>query len=96
MFIKVLVLEFVCLLLEEGADGEGDRGEVVQPRRQVRLAGRPTGPLVLPVKAASPDGKKALRNVSITRTGVSRKGAVVAPAIGLIISLILLSGCKLA
>ncbi len=55
MLVEVLVLELVRLLLEEWADGEGDGREVVQPGAQVRLAtGRPAGPLVLPVKAASP------------------------------------------
>ncbi len=54
MLVEVLILELVRLLLEEWADGEGDGREVVQPRSQVRLAGRPAGPLVLPVQAAPP------------------------------------------
>ena len=58
VFVEVLVLQLVRLLLEEGADGEGDGGEVVQAGRQVGLAGRPAGSLVLTVQAASPtDGK---------------------------------------
>ena len=39
MLVEVLVLELVSLLLEEAADGEGDRGEAVQAGRQVWLAG---------------------------------------------------------
>ncbi len=55
MLVEVLILELVRLLLEEWADGEGDWREVVQPRGQVRLAGRPARPLVLPIQAAPPE-----------------------------------------
>jgi hypothetical protein len=49
MFVKVLVLQLVRLLLEKGADGEGDGRKVVKAGGEVGLAGGPAGPLVLPV-----------------------------------------------